>query len=631
MRILLLQLLLCGCLLNAGQAQLDSIGLQLPLIKVTEKALPAMHYNVLEKDSDYVHLDHLDLNLTELLQFRSGAYLRDYGNKTLSTLSIRGGSSQQTEILWNGASITNPMLGLGDLSIIPVVPFSKVRIQSMPLSGLYNPIGGTLELNSPLSDSSNYAVGYSLGQFKHQSGFLKAQYNFNERLKIGLNIFSVSDEQSFPYQEEHSSVLLPDNQPHAHYQQTGALGQISYTLNEHHIFRSSLWIQGANREIPPLRTQRKSEAAQADSFYRAQFEWTSKWNNYRHKFLYTTRNELNAYSDPLNGIDNLNRFRSHQILSHHKTIIDQQFQLKFGGIIEFVQAESGNYDGNKSADNYSFFLNPVYVLPGFPLQFDAAIRYSRQDERTAPASGHFSVNWTRGDHLLSISYNRAHRFPGLNDRFWDPGGNEDLKPELSNQLNAAYQFNWKKGPLTFHGQFNLFYKKVDQWILWAPTDQFIWKPENLLEVTAAGPEITLFSRYELSPEHSLSFQSNFLFQSVKNTGDQNTPLANNRKNLIYMPSHKLNATVSWAFMNIGLSYTHHFRSLIYTRPDLSESLPPLNLANLRLSYAITLLHQKFEIYLRAYNLWDQAYFFQPNRPAPGIHWRVGLIIQKPKL
>src|SRR4029078_7968648 len=74
------------------------------------------------------HSENLDTNriaklrsatLASMIADQTPLYVRTYGNGTLATLGIRGGSAAHTQIIWNGIPIRNPMIGLVDIALIP--------------------------------------------------------------------------------------------------------------------------------------------------------------------------------------------------------------------------------------------------------------------------------------------------------------------------------------------------------------------------------------------------------------------------------------------------------------------------------------------------------------------------------
>ena len=85
------------------------------------------------------------------------------------------------------------------------------------------------------------------------------------------------------------------------------------------------------------------------------------------------------------------------------------------------------------------------------------------------------------------------RIPTINDRFWSPGGVENLLPEsgFSQEIGAKLHKNTTQFTSSFDA--TLFNRNIDNWILWLPNAGY-WSPRNILLVWSRGMETanTLF-------------------------------------------------------------------------------------------------------------------------------------------
>ena len=61
-----------------------------------------------------------------------------------------------------------------------------------------------------------------------------------------------------------------------------------------------------------------------------------------------------------------------------------------------------------------------------------------------------------------------YRLPGLNDLYWMPGGNPDLKPEYGYSAEAGSKLSWKsqnkKTKVSFEPTY--FNRYIYNWIIW---------------------------------------------------------------------------------------------------------------------------------------------------------------------
>lgn len=78
-----------------------------------------------------------------------------------------------------------------------------------------------------------------------------------------------------------------------------------------------------------------------------------------------------------------------------------------------------------------------------------------------------------------VAYN--YRFPSMNDLYWRPGGNPDVKPEdgYSYDASVAYRKQLYRG-LFLDAEVSGYLMYIDNWILWLPKDgnQWVWTPQN---------------------------------------------------------------------------------------------------------------------------------------------------------
>jgi len=136
-----------------------------------------------------------DNKVYDLLEGMSGVDVLSYGSGGgLRTLSIRGSSSTQSLILYNGIPLNSAYDGTMDLSLLPSGSVDRVEVIKGPLSALYgsNGIGGTINLiTSPFAlgvDRSSIGGGWTSGSYGYKGLFGNLCYsNNNIGLKVGID------------------------------------------------------------------------------------------------------------------------------------------------------------------------------------------------------------------------------------------------------------------------------------------------------------------------------------------------------------------------------------------------------------------------------------------------------------
>src|SRR5690606_28784424 len=84
---------------------------------------------------------------------------------------------------------------------------------------------------------------------------------------------------------------------------------------------------------------------------------------------------------------------------------------------------------------------------------------------------------------------RSYRIPTLNDRYWSPGGNLELKSETGIAYESGLGLSLHKEQSTLSLEITGYFNNVDDWIIWrtSPGESF-WSPENIDKVHARGVE-----------------------------------------------------------------------------------------------------------------------------------------------
>jgi len=563
-------------------------------------------------------------SIEEMIRQNSPVWIRSNGNNALSTLSIRGSSSQQSIINWNGAQLNSPSLGLTDLSNIPVFLMDKISIQKAGASDLNNPIGGEMLMQNDIP-TDEISGGVRIGQFSNQLFYLRARKK-GAKWSAGFNTFYHSAEHDFRYLNVHQSALLPEKQPHAQHINYGFIASIERKWKWNSVGIRSWW-QNTSRELPPRITQRSSSAIQLDSIRRAQAYWNTRTKTYNQQTQYYYADETNTFRDPSQVIDDQNRFQQHQITSLHHLSINSTVTIKLGGQMMIQNIQSDNINGLVQLNRWAIFPSFHYMSKNGKWWVNGMYRIEQQNDLHEPFAGSLDLGAQLNlQSSIRLNLQRAIRFPSGNDLFWNNFGNPDLLPEQSDQISFSYAFEGEllKDAYSING--TGYYKHVENWILWAPLESIIFRPYNILRVRSMGLEWSLTYQREWTENYATEFRFNYGYQHIRNISDSNSPLALSDGPLIYQPDHLFNFWINQQIGNWSIRYIQDYRSSVYTQPDLSTDFPSLHLGHMRLSYQVFLRSISLQSYITLQNIWNQPYFFQPNLPAPGRQFQLGFHI-----
>lgn len=607
--------------------QLDTV-IAIPTVEISAKKIRKQPVGTQLKKWDAKKINALPAqNIAELLSTESGTFIKSYGSGSLATSSIRGGSAGQTLVLWNGFSLQSPMLGLLDLSLLPLGSSEEISLQKGGNSALWGSgaIGGVISLNNK-SDFHNKIFTNSkstFGSFGNFSQELKFGFG-NSRVQSVTKLFHLHGENGFKY------FIAPNfpkrKQTNAQVSQQNILQDFYWKINSRNQFAIHFWQQFSDRNIPPTNVQTRSLAHQNDQSTRLLLDWKNVNETYvLQGKLALFKEELDYFDEEINLIS----------LSDFTTLTGEITAQKFwknnhkllAGITHsFTTANNDGYQNppkeNRSAVQVSYFFQKRN------LKIQASLRQGIIDGKIIPTIPSFGFDYAFSRWLnWQGKVSRNYRVPTLNDRFWNAGGNENLNPESgwSQEMTVNSPFKIDKGQF----QFSLtgFNRNINQWILWAPKEgQPTWAAFNISKVWSRGLE----SRFSFSQKiKTIQLQIDAGYDFIKSTNEvaMDLPKREVGQQLIYVPTHQAFGRANITWKNLLVSYQYSYTGK--ARGQFGD-LESYQVGNARMQYTLDWKKCKSIVFFNINNIGDANYIVVERRPMPGINYQIGLnfIFQK---
>ena len=220
------------------------------------------------------------------------------------------------------------------------------------------------------------------------------------------------------------------------------------------------------------------------------------------------------------------------------------------------------------------------------------------------------------------NFSRNFRMPTLNDLYWYPGGNPDLKPEsgYSEEIGLKHLLKWKK--TQFNYTVSVFSNNVENWIVWLPSSYY-WSPQNILSVWSRGTEASLGFNY-FKGKLLLDFSGKFSY--VKATALESNNESAIGKQLIYTPQVNTGINLGFGYGLFLFNYNMEYVSERYTSPDNSDKIKPYILGNIQISKEFRIKNFAFSTFVHINNLWNYTYQTIAWQAMPGINIKTGLKI-----
>ena len=379
--------------------------------------------------------------LAEQLAREGGLFIKSYGPGSLSTLSLRGSNASQTAILWNGVNICSPMLGLFDLGLIPTFLVDEATIQYGG-SGTEQgsaAIGGAIHLNSKMKKEKGIEVNVltSAGSFGFYEGGVGVK-NLGDKIYTNSRIYFQGAQNNFKFKNFDNEVI---SQPNAKFSQIGFTQDLSIGTASN-LFSLHGWYLKNDREIPPHMLTTSSDQQQKDEAIRIVAEWQRKINYWNWNIHSGWSRERLNYRDLASKIEDFSTsylLQNDAEISYHKNNpLTYTTQVSW---LHNEAVESAYGDCQKVNQEEITFLVKYQISK---LIIRGALKKAYHNENELPLLPSITSSWKfYKEFLLKGSVAKLYRVPTLNDLYWKPGGNPDLKPESG--LTESVSIEWKKG------------------------------------------------------------------------------------------------------------------------------------------------------------------------------------------
>lgn len=607
-------------------------------------------------DSAFAHIpidsaslsESVNGSFAELLARHTPVFIKTYGLGSAATVSFRGTAASHTQVEWNGININNPMLGAVDFSLIPVWFVDRAELypggSSLRLDG--GSLGGSIALNSlPRWDNSFYgAVIVGEGSFGLHQAFVSAGGG-GSAFQTRVRYFYERADNDFEFL---NTAVLPNRrmkQQQAGYRKQGGTADLFWKAGRNHFLSLKGWAHCSVRDLPLIMSYEGAgrDEQQHDDELRLVGQWAKFGTRSDGAMLYkseltsgVTFTRLDYYLsnqtelgkvvnyDSRSSIRSLyNRYRFEWLVTSRTLLgLRVNYDLYAVRISDRITREGYSAGRNEGGATLSAHRQFSQHVNGYLL-----VRKELVDGRQAPcmpsAGAEFAVLSRRN---LRFRFNAARNYhqPTLNDLYWRPGGNPDLKPErgYTADLGADYGFGQGKisGALAVTG----FLSRIEDWIMWRPGEFRYWTAENVGRVFSRGIEASFRSAYG-SGKFRAALHANYGFTR---TTDETAglPGSDSRgRQLIYVPVHTANAMLDLALSGFYLNYLWTLNSERFTASDnrsTRHALPGYDLHNLTLGKQFRSGDTVFDLQFRIDNLLDRDYQAILWRAMPGRSYTV---------
>ena len=558
-------------------------------------------------------------SLAQVLETRAPVHVRRYGPSGLASVTVRGAGSSQALVLLDGQRLTDPALGQTDLSLLPAALLESVEVLSGPASGLYgsDAVGGVVALRTPGPGDVRLTTEAGPWGERRLSGVAGGAAG-PVRLTAAAELDRSTDDYSYADRSRLGAPRVARQGWDARRATAYLAGSVGDGATRAGL---SLWAADAERGLGGTadvgarqwdgRLRVGATAGHTAGSVRLEAAGHVQRTRLRYAAPYP--------SDRPDAIDDTGRTTT--------TGLDVRATAPWGAgtVTASVQGGTGRADhpslASAATDRFAGAalagrqrVGRVTLFPALRADLYAPAGAPRR-LAVAPQLG---LNADLGGPWrLKASAARAFRMPTLNDRYWAPGGNPDLRPETAWSADGGVV--WGRGASQVEA--TAFATTARDQIVWAPTPAGFWAPENVARTRSLGLEASAqTARPVRMADHRALVTLGALATALDARDlDLGQPLR-------YVPRWSAKA---WAGLEAGglrLDLGARWTGARFTTASASLPLPAHLVLDGQVSVRRTLAGAELALGLAAENLTGLQYEVVRSYPMPPRHARLRLTV-----
>jgi vitamin B12 transporter len=604
-----------------GQYSIRTDTLKIQEVIISGKQISSEQPGFKFYDIDSLNLkNYLLSTLTEVLNENTILYIKNYGSGGIATSSFRGTLAGHTQVTWNGININDPMLGQSDFSLIPSGLVDNVIISfggaSMDLGS--GAIGGIINLeNAPKWKTSTVIdAGSGAGSFGRYSELVKVSTGSEHFQSVTKGYINAS-KNDFRYLDTESiPEPLWKKRENNQISQKGFMQELYYRKSEN-ILSARFWYESASRDLPGSTLYGYSGEKQTDESFRSHVNY----DFVKGKLEYFTSAAWMVtnldYTSELYSINSKNKVNTLVVKGGMTVPLSTYSRFKIVLSNELNSVESNNYSNFIRRNNASVTLS-AERKKGKRLGAVILLRETldKKSLLVPDYSAGFEYRVISGEeHFIKLNISRNSKIPSLNDLFWNPGGNRNLKNEYAYSYEIGYKLDHQIfQSITLSSELGYFNNFIRDMIQWIPGDSYFWVAENIGSVNSSGFESLLSAKYLLN---KLSVNINAGYSYTKAREINNIASENSDKQLIYIPKNQVNSTLNIGYKNVYAIFGTNFTGRTFTTTDNTGFLKRYTSNNITSGVKFNFKENFIDIRFKVENVFDVSYKTIAYYPQPG--------------
>jgi len=585
-------------------------------------------------------------NLGQYLQTKGYCQIQAHGPEgTLMSLRQRGMSSDYTTIYWNDIPLNSITHGGMDVSLVPLFFIDEIENDRANNQNTrqWNNVNNGLYLRSTTREvqtSNQIRLVESYSSLRNSTTGLEYSWNqrCNRKAKDPSRLICLYGGTSrffyqrllneFTYVDEFSFDRRITKQAHNNGENMGWL-QTIYASKGNHRLEGDFWGQRKKMHLP-LRMGQTGQSAQLqeDQIHRMSVRYLFSKDKFILRSSLAENKEVLDYRD-LRQADGTWLIDSRSVATsrfwNNTAQIVYRNQWRLGATVLGVQqnVENNNYSGSRLRQHWLQLAgNGAWIWGAHTFMFGA-----RHEFRPVATSTNWNISYQleapvpawRARFQVHFQVSRKFRAPDLNDLYWVPGGNPDLKSEAGYTGESHFHLRLdihNRVNVTYHG--SAYYTTLNDMIVWQPTDDNVWSPFNISKVVSYGADNSV----------SLSYDGGSVDMHLIYRSQINQSISAN-KVVPYMPRqiHASTARINWKAWQGEVIGTYTSRRFTETENKLLLSLEPYWIFGGQIGFKWSVNKHALDIHVGVFNAANVAYQSVRSYAMPGRYYQLQLSYQ----
>ncbi|MCX6253958.1 MAG: TonB-dependent receptor, partial [Bacteroidia bacterium] len=231
------------------------------------------------------------------------------------------------------------------------------------------------------------------------------------------------------------------------------------------------------------------------------------------------------------------------------------------------------------------------------------------------------------DYFLKANISRNSKIPTMNDMFWVPGGNPELRNEYAFMYEFTYEMNRKiTKPLNIKYDLSVFCNIIKDMIQWHPGEYSYWTANNIQNVNSTGLESSVSLDYMLN-NLNVCLNAGYSFTKAVAGGSKTQNDILTGKQLMYIPENQANSSLRVGFRNFYSFWIANLTGRRYITVENSKYLPGYFINNLITGIKLPVKGSSIDINFSIDNLFNVNYQSIAYYPLPGRSYFIKILVQ----